>query len=85
MYGDHVHYSVLRSGDSESGATVHLIDEEYDEGPVIAQRKVPVGPDDNLESLKAKVQALEGPLYIEAISSIMRKKKAPPSVRRSVR
>ena len=66
-----MHASVLASGDLMSGATVHLIDEEYDEGPIVAQTKVEVVPGENMESLKSKVQALEGPLYIEAISQIM--------------
>jgi phosphoribosylglycinamide formyltransferase-1 len=71
LYGDRVHESVIRSGDNISGATVHFINEEYDEGPVIAQLEVKVESNETVESLKKKVQAIEGSLYIEAISKIV--------------
>ncbi|MGI9304134.1 MAG: formyltransferase family protein [Gammaproteobacteria bacterium] len=71
MYGDRVHLAVLQSGDTQSGATVHLLSEEYDEGSVLLQREVAVTVDETLESLKSKVRQLEGPLCIEAISKFM--------------
>lgn len=55
MYGQRVHQAVLRAGRSESGCTVHFCDNEYDRGPIILQRKVPVQPDDTPESLAARV------------------------------
>jgi phosphoribosylglycinamide formyltransferase-1 len=55
MYGHRVHQAVLRAGRSESGCTVHFCDNEYDRGPIILQRKVPVQPDDTPESLAARV------------------------------
>ncbi|MDO8630950.1 MAG: phosphoribosylglycinamide formyltransferase [Phycisphaerales bacterium] len=55
MYGRRVHQAVLRAGRSESGCTVHFCDNEYDRGPIILQRKVPVQPDDTPESLAARV------------------------------
>lgn len=73
FYGDRVHESVLRSGDRESGATVHYINEEYDEGPVIAQMKVSLSPDETLNSLKTKVQAMEGELYLQSIKTLLEK------------
>lgn len=71
MYGDRVHLSVLESGDAKSGATVQLINEEYDAGPILVQSEVFVQADETLESLKAKVVEIEGPLYIEAINKLM--------------
>jgi len=47
MYGRHVHEAVLASGDKESGATVHLVDEIYDNGRILVQEKVPVLPGDD--------------------------------------
>jgi formyltetrahydrofolate-dependent phosphoribosylglycinamide formyltransferase len=59
MYGHRVHAAVLASGARESGATVHLVDEAYDRGPILAQGRVPVLPDDTPESLAARVLAVE--------------------------
>jgi phosphoribosylglycinamide formyltransferase-1 len=59
MYGRRVHEAVLRSGARESGASVHLVDEVYDRGEVLAQERVPVLPDDTVDSLAARVLAAE--------------------------
>jgi phosphoribosylglycinamide formyltransferase-1 len=59
MYGIKVHEAVLQSGDTVSGATVHLVDEEYDRGPILIQRQAPVKPDDTPESLAARVLEIE--------------------------
>ncbi len=70
MFGDKVHKSVLRSGDKQSGATVQLINAEYDEGPIIIQQKVQVQENDTIETLKERVQSIEGSLYIRAIKKM---------------
>lgn len=67
MYGARVHAAVLASGEKESGCTVHVADNEYDRGPVVVQRKVPVRPDDTPESLAARVFEAECEAYPEAI------------------
>ncbi len=67
MYGERVHEAVVRSGAQVSGATVHLVDEEYDTGPIVLQQKIHVTPDDTSESLAGKVLAVEHELYAEAI------------------
>ena len=59
MYGRHVHEAVLRSGARESGATVHLVGETYDRGEILAQRRVPVLPDDTPDRLAARVLEVE--------------------------
>lgn len=59
MYGRRVHAAVLAAGDAESGATVHLVDEEYDHGAPLGQVRVPVRPDDTPEALAARVLEAE--------------------------
>lgn len=59
MYGHRVHEAVLANGDRESGATVHLVDEVYDRGAILAQRRVPVLPGDTPERLAARVLEAE--------------------------
>ncbi len=63
MYGMHVHRAVIAAGESESGATVHIVDEEYDTGPVVAQERVPVLAGDSAEDLAARVLRVEHSLY----------------------
>ena len=67
MYGHHVHEAVLAAGETESGCTVHITDEEYDHGPIILQRTVPVLPDDTPDALAERVQAAEREAYPEAV------------------
>ncbi|MCK5191340.1 MAG: phosphoribosylglycinamide formyltransferase [Methylococcales bacterium] len=71
LYGDKVHESVLKSGDKQSGATVQFINAEYDEGPIIAQQKVNVIEGEIIASLKKKVQAIEGELFLNSIKQIL--------------
>ena len=67
MYGMHVHEAVLAAGDRISGATVHLVDEDYDHGAIVLQRKLDVIPGETPESLAERVLKLEHQLYPEAI------------------
>lgn len=67
MYGHHVHEAVLAAGETESGCTVHVATNEYDAGPVVLQRRVPVLPDDTPDSLAARVFEAECEAYPEAI------------------
>jgi formyltetrahydrofolate-dependent phosphoribosylglycinamide formyltransferase len=67
MYGHHVHEAVLASGARESGATVHLVDDVYDRGPILAQARVPVLPGDTAERLAARVLEAEHQLLPEAV------------------
>jgi len=62
-----VHEAVLAAKESESGCTVHLVTPEVDGGQVVVQRRVAVSAEDTPESLKAKVQAEEGPALVEAV------------------
>ncbi len=67
MYGHHVHEAVLEAGDIESGCTVHIADEEYDHGPVVLQKRVPVLPGDTPETLAERVFEAECEAYPEAV------------------
>jgi phosphoribosylglycinamide formyltransferase-1 len=70
MYGQHVHQAVLDAGDRETGVTVHLVDELYDHGAVVAQARVPVLAGDTVESLGARVLAREHGFIVETLSAI---------------
>jgi phosphoribosylglycinamide formyltransferase-1 len=72
MYGDHVHTAVLQAADRESGATVHVVSEGLDEGPIVLQRQVPVRDGDTLETLRARVQAVEPQLYLDALKKFLK-------------
>src|SRR3954467_5541352 len=70
MYGARVHEAVIASGARESGVTVHLVDDEYDRGPVVAQWRVPVDPADTPESLASRVLAVEHLVYPRVIEMV---------------
>ena len=70
MFGDRVFEAVLASGESESGASVHLVDAEYDTGAVVCQERVPILPGDTVESLKARVQAREREAVVKTLAAI---------------
>ncbi len=67
MYAEHVHKAVLESGMKVSGCTVHFVDENYDTGPIIVQRCVPVEDDDTWETLAARVLVQEHQAYVQAV------------------
>lgn len=70
MYGGRVHDAVLRAGEKTSGATVHLLDENYDTGPILNQVSVPVLVGDTVETLAARVLTQEHILYVETLRKI---------------
>ncbi|MFN9577475.1 MAG: phosphoribosylglycinamide formyltransferase [Gemmatimonadota bacterium] len=70
MYGRHVHAAVLASGATVSGATVHLVDEAYDRGPIVAQWPVPVAPDDTPDTLAARVLRAEHALFPPVLHAV---------------
>ncbi|MFB6274043.1 MAG: phosphoribosylglycinamide formyltransferase [Salinibacter sp.] len=67
MYGMHVHRAVIEYGVHWSGATVHLVDEEYDHGPIVLQEPVPVYADDTPDELADRIRDVEHRLYPEAL------------------
>ena len=67
FWGHHVHEAVLAAHETESGPTVHLVSEEIDRGRILAQTKVPVMPDDDADTLAARVLVQEHALYWKTI------------------
>lgn len=70
FHGRHVHEAVLAGGEKVSGCTVHLVDDQYDHGPIIAQTRVPVRSDDTAEALAGRVGEAERELYPAVIQRI---------------
>jgi phosphoribosylglycinamide formyltransferase-1 len=66
-----VHEEVVRNGDIETGCTIHFVTETVDGGPILVQKKCSVANDDTPETLKQKVQTLEGKAFIEAIKKFI--------------
>jgi phosphoribosylglycinamide formyltransferase 1 len=70
MYGARVHEAVIASGARETGVTVHLVENEYDRGPIVAQWRVPVDISDTSESLAARVLAVEHIVYPRVVEML---------------
>ena len=70
MYGRRVHEAVATAGDGASGACVHIVDSEYDQGPVIARVLVPLTAGDDAETIERKVTAAEPGLYVATLQQI---------------
>jgi phosphoribosylglycinamide formyltransferase-1 len=69
MYGMKVHEAVKAGGDALTGITVHLVNTEYDEGEILAQKSVRISPDDSAQDIADKVHALEYEYYPAVIES----------------
>ena len=67
MWGHHVHEAVLAAGETESGCTVHLVNEICDGGEILLQKKVPVLPDDTPETLYARIAPKEHEALLEGL------------------
>lgn len=74
MYGHFVHEAVIASGDKESGVTVHLVDEIYDNGKILEQVKVPVMPGDTPDELAARVLRQEHKIYARVLDKLIKGK-----------
>ncbi len=83
MHGSNVHKAVIEAGDAKSGATVHVVTNEIDAGPIVVQREVAVLPDDTPESLEAKVHEVEYLIFPEAVMKTVAAL-TPPELPKSV-
>ncbi|MEA2827246.1 MAG: phosphoribosylglycinamide formyltransferase 1 [Actinomycetota bacterium] len=72
MYGDRVYQAVLAAGETETGPSVHLVDEEYDHGPVVLQYRVAVLAGDTLETLRDRVRRCEPGLALDVLGLVAR-------------
>ena len=70
MYGERVHKAVIASGARFSGPTVHFVDEQFDTGAILAQRVVPVYPNDTPKQLAARVLKEEHQVYPECVAAL---------------
>lgn len=76
FYGRRVHEAVLAAGESETGATVHLVNDEYDAGAVIAQAPVPVRPSDTAAMLEERVKTAERKLIVATLAELAGRREA---------
>jgi phosphoribosylglycinamide formyltransferase 1 len=72
MFGRHVHEAVIAAGETVSGITVHLVDEEYDHGEIIAQHEIPVRPGDSVEDLQRRVTEAEPAFFVNVLKTLAR-------------
>ncbi|MCB0335670.1 MAG: phosphoribosylglycinamide formyltransferase [Bdellovibrionales bacterium] len=72
MYGMHVHEAVVASGAKESGASIHVVTTNYDEGPILAQEAVDLEAEESAESLAKKVLVIEHQLYPRTIQAVLK-------------
>lgn len=70
MYGGHVHAAVIAAGEKESGITIHLVNERYDDGRVLFQAKCAIGANDTPETLAAKIHELEHAHYPRVVDDL---------------
>jgi phosphoribosylglycinamide formyltransferase-1 len=75
-YGRKVHEAVLAAGDRETGATVHLVDGDYDTGPILAQVRVPVRAGDSEETLEERVKEAERKLIVATLAELDSRREA---------
>ncbi len=78
MYGRRVHEAVLAAGAPASGISIHLVDEEYDHGALVAAQAVPIAPGDTAETLEARVRAAEPKFFVETLQRLARGELALP-------
>ena len=70
MYGRRVHEAVAAAGDPMTGATVHLVDAEYDHGPALATLEIPLAPGDDAAAIEAKVRAAEPGFFVAVLKQL---------------
>jgi len=72
MYGDRVHKAVVKAKSTETGISIHLVDEHYDHGPIISQKIIAVDPAEGVEFVKKKVQKHEHKFWVTTLNKIQR-------------
>ncbi|MFK8067771.1 MAG: phosphoribosylglycinamide formyltransferase [Gammaproteobacteria bacterium] len=71
MYGDHVHQAVLDNNAKKTGATVHIVTAEYDQGPILNQQSVALENNESLDNIREKVRQIEAHLYVDTLQGIL--------------
>jgi phosphoribosylglycinamide formyltransferase-1 len=75
MYGIHVHEAVIAAGETETGITIHQVDQNYDEGPIVARLRVPVCAGDTAEMLAERVKQQEPAFLVRTLREMQRREK----------
>ncbi len=70
MFGRHIHKAVVKNKESETGVTIHLVNENYDEGQILAQKKIQVSPLDSPESLEMRIKDIEKQFLIKTLEKL---------------
>ena len=73
MYGSHVHKAVKENKETETGITIHFVNEEYDKGDFIFQEKVSLNPEDHEDDIATKIHGLEQQYFPKVIASLLYK------------
>lgn len=73
MYGHHVHQAVKDNNETETGITIHQVNQEYDKGKILAQKIIPLSLEESVEDIQKKVQEAEPEFYIETVRKILKK------------
>jgi phosphoribosylglycinamide formyltransferase-1 len=71
MYGDKVHAAVIEASEVETGITIHLLNERFDEGPIVAQQRVPIAADDTTAQLAERVKTAERDFYPRVLQDLL--------------
>src|SRR5690606_30518274 len=71
MYGDRVHKAVLEQGEQETGITIHLVNEHYDEGKIIFQQRFAIDENDTVETVRAKINTIERAHFPAVIQQVI--------------
>lgn len=72
MYGKYVHEAVIANGEKESGITIHMVNEKYDDGDIVFQARCSLAPDETSDSLAAKVHVLEHEYYPKVVERLIK-------------
>ena len=71
-YGDHVHQAVKDNKDTETGSTIHLVNDKYDEGKILAQNYIPLSNEDSVTDIANKVKDAEPQFYVDTLRKILK-------------
>ena len=71
MYGSRIHQSVVANGEKKTGVTVHFVNENYDEGKILAQKEIDILPGEKAEELESRVKDIEKGFLVETLSKIL--------------
>lgn len=71
MYGRHIHEAVKENNEDKTGITIHVVTGEYDKGPIVAQKEIPLTPEETVDDIENKVKTAEPEFYIETVQKII--------------